>query len=131
MHRRFRLPIVWLLLAAAILLRAGMPAGWMPTSDQAGGLAGVRIALCTGTGTQFLIMDSQGSLHKDAPAPQAPRDPCPYALTSAHAADIPREGELRQPPALLPALQTPAMAVAAVTVRRSIRPPARGPPTFA
>lgn len=126
-HRRFRLPIIWLLLAAAILLRAGMPAGWMPTSGE----DGVRIALCTGMGTQYLVMDSEGGLHQDAPAPQAPRDPCPYALASAQVTDIPQPGDVPQPPALLAPLHAPGAAAAAATQRRSIRPPARGPPSFA
>lgn len=125
--RPSRLPFYWLLLAAALLLRAAVPAGWMPMAGQ----DGVRIALCTGVGTEFLTLGSDGRLHKDAPLPASPRDPCPFALAAAHAADVPPTVALPQPPARLAALLAPALAQAAATARRNLRPPARGPPSLA
>ena len=95
------------------------------------GQDGVRIALCSGVGTEFLTLGSDGRLHKDAPPPSSPRDPCPFALAAAHAADVPPVIALPQPPARLAALLAPALAQAAATARRNLRPPARGPPALA
>ena len=44
--RSSRVGIVWLLLVAAMLLRAGVPTGWMPMVDE----SGFRIMLCDGSG---------------------------------------------------------------------------------
>ena len=95
------------------------------------GQDGMRIALCTGVGTEFLSLGSDGRLHKDAPKPATPRDPCPFALAAAHAADVPPVIASPQPPARLAALLAPALAQAAATARRNLRPPARGPPALA
>lgn len=130
--RRSHLPFVWLLLAAALLLRAAVPAGWMPTA----GHDGVRIALCTGMGTEFLTLGADGHLHKEAPKPDSPKpntlgDPCPFGLASAQAADLPPIILLPEALARLDAVVSPSFAQAARIARRSLRPPARGPPTLA
>ena len=127
-----RQPLVWLLLAAALLLRGLVPAGWMPTTGQ----DGVRIALCTGMGSEYLTLGSDGSLHKEAPDPAAPKpnalgDPCPFAVASAQALDLPPIIALPEAPARASALDSPSLDQVARIARRSLRPPARGPPALA
>lgn len=121
------MPLIWLFLAAALLLRGAVPAGWMPTSGQ----GGVRIALCTGIGAEFLILGSDGKLHKDAPKPTSPRDPCPFALATGSAANATPEVHLPQPPATLAPLIFAKFAEIALAQRKYPRPPARGPPALA
>lgn len=126
--RRFRsaLPLFWLLAAAAILLRGAIPAGWMPVASYGGS----RIAICTGEGPAMAVLGQDGKLHREAPAEPGPRDPCPFAVGLAAA-------DLVSPPATdfaTPAPEaapTPAMAASEESIRRSLRPPARGPPAFA
>lgn len=125
--RRSHLPFVWLLLAAALLLRAAVPAGWMPTAGQ----DGVRIALCTGIGEQFLTLGSDGKFHNDAPKPVAPHDPCPFGLATGMAANATPEVHLPLPLASLATLNFPELPEIALTQRKYPRPPATGPPALA
>lgn len=110
------------LLALAVLARALVPSGWMPVAH-AGEL---KVMLCSGSGPVAISID----LGKNA-APQTPRDPCPYGVTTAAAADVP------PPLALIVAPRwpdTPAFAApiaARLVAWRATRPPARGPPTLA
>jgi hypothetical protein len=123
-HPRFAL--FWLLAAAALLLRAGLPSGWMPQAAE----GGIRIALCTGDSTVMATLGADGKVHKDAPAPDAPRDPCPFGLTLA-AAEVPTAPLFAAVPPAPQAAPPMALAEAEKRIRRSIRPPARGPPAFA
>jgi Protein of unknown function (DUF2946) len=125
--RRLSHPLIWLLLVAAVMMRAAMPAGWMPTVDQ----SGIRIAVCTGMGPEFLTMGSDGNLHKEAPAPRAPHEPCPFALAAAAPAYLPPALVLPQPPVSLIPLAFPELAAISAALRRNPRPPARGPPALA
>ena len=111
-----------ILLALAVLARALVPSGWMPVAH-AGEL---KVMLCSGSGPVEVAVD----LGK-GPAPQTPRDPCPYGVTTASAADVP-------PPITLLAAprwpDTPVFAAphtARLVAWRATRPPARGPPSFA
>ena len=119
--------LIWLLLAAALMARAVVPSGWMPVADK----DGFRIALCTGTGPAFMTLGRDGRLHEEAPEKPAPRDPCPYALGAVQAASLPPAIELPLPPIAAQALTPAALAEVAMALRRSLRPPARGPPTLA
>ena len=126
-HRfRSALPLFWLLAAAAILLRGAIPAGWMPVAAD----GGLRIAICSGDGPAMAVLGQDGKLHREAPAETGPRDPCPFAVGLA-AADLP------PPPAFAIAMPapaaapSPAMAANEESIRRSLRPPARGPPALA
>jgi hypothetical protein len=120
-----RFALFWLLAAAALLLRAGLPAGWMPQASE----SGIRIALCTGDGAVMATLGDDGKVHKDAPAPQAPHDPCPFGLALA-AADVPVAPLFAILPPAPVAAPPMALAEAEKRIRRSIRPPARGPPAF-
>lgn len=119
-----RLTFVWLLLVAALMVRAAVPAGWMPSVDR----GGVRIVLCTGYGPVTVVLDAAGHVHKDEPQHKAPHDPCPFGLAAAKALDLPPEIGLALPPAAIAALTGPALAAARFVAWRSLRPPARGPP---
>ncbi len=118
---------MWLLLAAVLLLRVVVPAGWMPTVEQ----GGIRLALCNGVGSEFLTLGSDGKLHKEAPKPAAPHDPCPFALTTGMAANLPSDVRLPQPPAVLTPPDFAELTKIALALRKYPRPPARGPPTLA
>ncbi len=124
--RRINMPIVWLVLAAALLVRAAIPMGWMPVV-QAGG---IRIALCTSAGPAFATLGSDGRLHRDT-LPEAPRDPCPFGLALAQAADLPSPLTLSPAPLMPALLASPTPVAAAYIQQRLTRPPARGPPAFA
>lgn len=64
------------LIACALLLRAIVPAGWMPTLG-ADGTA--RISICSGMGPQTVWLDRDGKLHKDAPTGQHhDQQPCGF-----------------------------------------------------
>ncbi len=112
-----------LLLALAVLARALVPTGWMPVAH-AGEL---KIMICSdGSGGAVTVDLGTG------PAPQPPRDPCPFAVGSAGAAAVPGAVVPELPTLNWP--DTPAFAAphaARLVAWRSARPPARGPPSFA
>ncbi len=67
--------IALLLVAAALLLRVMIPAGWMPTAG-----AGYAITLCTGAGVVSAWVDANGTIHKDKPSPAyGAEHPCVFA----------------------------------------------------
>ncbi|MFM6933094.1 MAG: hypothetical protein ACKOUT_12720 [Novosphingobium sp.] len=120
--------LLWLLAALAICVRAAVPSGWMPVADQ----GGIRIEICTGTGSTAMVLERDGSLHEQ-PAPQAPapRDPCPFGTAPAMAADLPPVVILPAPPLLEPQEHARASAFAARPFVRGLSPPATGPPQTA
>jgi hypothetical protein len=65
--------VVLALFACAMLLRALVPAGWMPVTG-ADGM--IRISMCTGLGAQTMWIDRDGQIHKDAPVSES-HDPQP------------------------------------------------------
>ncbi len=91
----------------------------------------MRIALCTGIGAEFLTLGSDGKLHKEAPKPAAPHDPCPFALATGMAANVPPEVHLPQPLAMLTPPDFAELTEIALALRKYPRPPARGPPELA
>lgn len=110
------------LLALAVLARALVPSGWMPVAH-AGEL---KVMLCSGSGPVAVTLE----LGKNA-APQAPRDPCPFAVAASDAADTPPPLDLAALPRWgdAPAFTQPHAA--RLVAWRAARPPARGPPAFA
>jgi hypothetical protein len=64
--------IGWVLALSAIMLRAALPAGWMPVADGSGGSA---LVICTGHGPLTAPVHS----HKQAPLPGHGNDVCPFA----------------------------------------------------
>lgn len=120
--RRLSPTVAWLLVAAALVLRLAVPAGWMPVS-QGGKLT---IMVCSGSNAAPVSVDL-GS----GEAPQPSRDPCPFGLASGAVAHLP-------PPIVVPAPpgwpETPRFAqpyAARLVAWRATRPPARGPPKLA
>jgi hypothetical protein len=131
--RNFGLAFAALAVAAAFLIRAALPLGWMPAQTQ----DGIRVLLCTSDGSSTrtieLVLpksgdDGQGTgQHPD----DLPRDPCPFGAALAKAFDIPAPLAVPE----IPALAAPEVRMETVTARivaaRAIRPPARGPPLAA
>ncbi len=114
------------LIACAVLLRALIPAGWMPMADTNGMM---RIAMCSGMGPQSVWMDRTGKIHKDAPdSGHHDAQPCGFAVLGHGLDDLP--GFIL----LLPRLGTdPVMMIArqTVSVGRGLAappPPSTGPP---
>ena len=122
--RRSAAPLVWLLLAAALLARLAVPSGWMP----AAGEHGISIALCSGSGASVLTLGKDGKLHRDAPTPVQPHDPCPFGLAAAQAADLPQPFQFAVPWLAVESGYARGHDHAAAALRRFPRPPARGPP---
>ena len=121
------MPLVWLLLGAALMLRVLVPAGWMPQLGE----QGFRIAVCSGNASGFITLGRDGKLHKEAPKPAAPGDTCPYALASSMAANAtPKVLQLAQRIAT-PAIIAPARARFSLAPQPDQRPPATGPPPLA
>jgi hypothetical protein len=118
--RRLNPVLILLLLMATLGLRLAIPAGYMPVSDE----HGIRVQICTGAGTTWVELDP-GSSGQDQP-----RDPCPFGLAMGAALDVP------QPPVLAAAPghvepSYPGLIPARLVAARTLRPPARGPPSFA
>ena len=132
---------IWLILAAALLLRSIVPTGWMPMSDG----NSIRIMLCDGFGPAAGYTANQSndhvgpnagthdheSMHGEGHGEDAPHDPCPFGLALASALDV-----ADPPAAVLPleAVAAPASSrrIAARLVAASgLRPHARAPPQLA
>lgn len=122
--RRPNDPLVMLLVAVALLLRAFVPGGWMPASTD----TGVKVLLCSGAGA--IELAGTGSANGDEDG-AAGHDPCPYALALADAADVPGAPVAEAPPAFEPMRARVQAAEVFVTLRAALRPPARGPPLTA
>ncbi|MCB2048378.1 MAG: hypothetical protein KDE32_09145 [Novosphingobium sp.] len=121
-NRKPALILIALLFAAALIARAALPVGWMPTQTE----SGIRVMLCSGKGAIELPVQSDGK-NKE----QTPRDPCPYGTALAKVADLPPPLALAAMPHVVPPEVTPQAITARLVAARSIRPPARGPPAIA
>ena len=120
------LPIVCgLLLVSLLVARAFVPSGWMPVATE----RGIEVLLCTGEGPRTLELAADGSFHERQQ--DAPRDPCPFAIGGWAPFILAVLQELPLPPAALSALQVPGLVSARLVAWRALRPPARGPPSFA
>lgn len=120
--RRHTPSLFWLALAAALAMRAMLPAGWMPVA----GAGGIRIELCTGAGPVQAMLAPDGTIHPGGEQP--PRDPCPFGLSGAVPFDLPVQLTLQAAPAGLAQQTLIALIAARLIAWRSLRPPARGPP---
>lgn len=115
-----------LLLAAAMLARALLPAGWMPAAQS----DGIRIALCGDAGT-VMILGRDGSVHRSQPQPVANHESCPFGLAAtAMLAPPPPLAVLPEPLRAEP-LPVTLLAPLALVPAPRLRPPGRGPPSFA
>lgn len=114
------------LIACAMLLRALIPAGWMPTTDTTGMM---RIAICSGMGPQTVWMDRTGKIHKEVPeSGNHDAQPCGFAVLG-HGLD--------DAPSLEIALIRPGTDAIVVIARQTVSvgrglaappPPSTGPP---
>lgn len=124
-HRRWLL----LLVAAALCVRALVPAGWMPVA----GPQGVELALCDGSGPAMPAAMAMTHGHRGAPMQHhhgAPDHQCAFA---AAAATFAAEWPAGSPPLPLPHRQ-PLPVRSPVAVARGLAappPPPTGPPAFA
>lgn len=119
-----RTPVLGLLMAA-LVFRALIPAGFMPTQDENGRMV---MELCAGFTTKSVIVDLGAGLD-DAPTPGSAlfeHSPCGFtaAALSAPPPDAPPVFASLAPEAPLPAADVPVDA--AYTVHRTQSP--RGPP---
>ena len=114
-------PILWLLLAAALFMRAFVPQGYMPERSGDGAIA---VAMCASGGVHLIPLKDEGS----APADRAKRAGEPCAFTGlGHA--VPLSGLPDAPPPVASALAPFAgFAAAGPAGAPRLRPPARGPP---
>ncbi|MBY0582823.1 MAG: DUF2946 family protein [Sphingomonas sp.] len=114
------------MIACAMLLRALIPAGWMPAADARGA---IHLAMCSGMGPQTASMDHTGKVHKDMPS-GGHRDtqPCGFAVLGHGLDDLPI---LTLPMPLLRTASIAPGAKHAVSVGRGLAappPPSTGPP---
>lgn len=107
-----------LLVAAALFMRAALPAGVMaePRSDR------LVVKLCAG-GAMTIPLDRDRPADEDA----SPAAPCAFAAGGANAMPLPALAELPPPPVTPPAFG-PFAAAANPPARFAALPPARAPP---
>lgn len=120
-HRGWALSI----LAAALLLRLIVPAGWMPGTAADGSM---QIELCTGQGVVKAWVGHDGQIKDNVPSQSSIDQPCAFAGLSMAIAHI-------EPVVVMPAML--ASVVPGILLSRSISigrglaappPPATGPP---
>jgi len=124
MHRRFHFAAVYIALAAMVL-RALVPLGWMPSASA----AGVPLAICTMQGAITLTLDAHGKPQKPANGTHH-TEACPFAaaphLSTPVVADAVATPNYR--------ITTTALSVApdiAVAFTRHTPQSPRAPPAFA
>ena len=117
-------PFLWLLLAAALFMRAVLPQGYMPERSADGSIA---VAVCGSDGVHLIPLEGRGIPDDDRPRAEPP---CAFAGLGTLAAPLPAGFELAMP---APAERAFAATLAAVSVAAAPRllPPARGPPLAA
>ena len=118
LRNRIALTLLGLVLAMRVLV----PAGWMPSEK--GGFA---ITVCTGSAMESAWVDSEGKVHKQAPA-QGGDSQCAFAGLGAPmlGSDIPAPAMLAARADVAPA---PSLALASIGQGLAAPPPpATGPP---
>lgn len=133
------------LVAAAFLLRALVPVGWMPMVTD----GGVRLMLCSGSGAVELhtLASSGGDQavthahmgHANSAEPgkaghgehEAPRDLCPFGAISGQSFDLAAQLPSLGIPALQRGLESSDIPAAKLPPLRGLLPPATGPPNHA
>ncbi|MES2498523.1 MAG: hypothetical protein V4618_20590 [Pseudomonadota bacterium] len=111
--------------AAALLMRLLVPAGWMPAAER-----GLAITLCTGAGAQQAWIDEKGNLHQGKQPGEGQADhPCVFGGFAA-LLDVSPFGDALAGIAPL-AVALPPLALTAVAIGRGLAappPPSTGPP---
>ena len=87
------------LLVAAVVLRAFIPIGYMPSQD---GDSGAFIVICAGGVLKTLRLDADGTASDPAtpdPASSFEEDPCPFGVLASTWLDVARPAEVGVPTA--------------------------------
>ncbi len=121
-----RAPLMLSLIALALLARAALPAGWMPTF--AGGT--IQISVCSGEGRTIMWLDKAGKTHKSDPSGSDHKDTLCAFASVAPAIDAPTV-----PPAIYavapPVLHGLHRQTAAISQGLAAPPPPQtGPPVL-
>ena len=116
--------LVLALVLLALLARAMIPAGWMPS------MQGDRIAIsiCSGEGRQMMWLDKAGKVHKSDGSKEHQDHPCAFAsVTPALNAPVSAE------PVLVATRASYAQTLFAVSIGQGLAappPPSTGPPVL-
>lgn len=113
---------LWLLLAAALFLRAVVPQGYMPERSTAGSIA---LTLCNSDGVWLVPLNHDGD--KPDKSGQRADPPCAFAGLGAPAVPPPAS-EALPPLAPVPLAFAPAPDAPEQSGQPRLLPPARGPP---
>jgi len=112
--------------AAILLMRALVPAGWMPSDAK-----GQWITVCSGAGVSMAWIGADGKIHKDKAPGTAEKDGhCAFSGLGL-AVDVPAPGTLIQPVEFV-ALALPVL-VSSVAIGQGLAappPPKTGPPAL-
>jgi hypothetical protein len=126
MRGRFaRLTVIHLALAA-MMLRALLPAGWMPSASAAS-----FITICTMDGISKIALDANGKPVKNTPAQDGARhDICPFAA-APHFATTPPALAVSVPSTIAALAQAPAAFASTHPIARYAAQSPRAPPAVA
>ena len=125
LSQRLSGPFASLLIAAALVLRVAMPAGWMPVTTA----QGVELAPCAGMGPmQMAAMDHAG--HAKSPATPAQTSPCGFDALAEVTAPV-AAMVLPPPPVAYTRISEPRRVAFTRTGVGEPPRPATGPPTSA
>ncbi len=120
--RHSNLAFAWLLIAAALFMRAAVPAGWMPEQGQDGSI----IARVCNSGIQIEIPIKHG---ESLPEQSEHHAPCAFA-GFAHGAPLASHADLAlaiiAPQAITPAV----LEQFRLSTADNLRPPGRAPPVM-
>lgn len=121
--RSTRTTLIWLFVAA-LFVRALVPVGWMPSSQE-----GRWVSICSGAGESQVWLDDQGAPHKSGDK-MSGDGTCVFAGTAA----LPGTAETGVSFQVARYDAAPDAIAAAVTIGRGLAappPPQTGPPSFA
>ena len=117
---------VWLLLLS-LLVKAAIPAGWMPSAEKA-----FAVTVCAGADTHVVWLDKNGKTHKEDPAKEksSHHDPCAF---SGLAMDMDRSGDPADVDVPMVETKNSDLIQRSVGVGRGLAappPPSTGPPVL-
>ena len=117
-------PVLWLLLAAALFMRAVLPQGYMPERTDGGSFA---VVVCGSGGTHLIRLGGAADQPQER---QRAEPPCAFAGLGTGTVP-PSEWAAPLAPAALPIAFAEASTAFAPAAPHRLLPPARGPPLAA
>jgi hypothetical protein len=114
-------PFLWLLLAAALFMRALLPQGYMPERSESGAIA---VRLCNSASVHLIPLEGEAAPEEDR---QRAEPPCAFAGLASPAIPSSAGSELPLPAVVAVAYVGFAPTVTQGAVPRLL-PPATGPP---